>query len=185
MQARGATTLAEGGTLPPLIQVARRWTSDTFNHYVRKSPFLFKALLTGWAPSTRQFTCWPPLMWPAMAFVQFPSSSTHFHYAPSPSCYKPPGSKLKNIPPFPFPFSLLASLVLNQTTWAPLSSQLGESLCLLISVSISARIKLCESWLVELRGYFFTSLIGTCATSVSALCHHRVTCSLPMAESLF
>jgi len=57
MRAGGATALAEGGTSPPLIQAAGRWTSDTFNRYVRKSPFLFEALLTGRAPSTREFMC--------------------------------------------------------------------------------------------------------------------------------
>jgi hypothetical protein len=47
MRAGGATSLAEAGTPPNLIQVAGRWTSETFNRYVRKSPFLFEALLIG------------------------------------------------------------------------------------------------------------------------------------------
>jgi hypothetical protein len=47
MRAGGATALAEAGTPPNLIQAAGRWTSDTFNRYVRKNPFLFEALLIG------------------------------------------------------------------------------------------------------------------------------------------
>jgi hypothetical protein len=50
MRAGGATALAEAGTAPALIQAAGRWSSDTFNRYVRKNPFLFEALLTGRAP---------------------------------------------------------------------------------------------------------------------------------------
>ena len=50
MCAGGATALAECGTAPMLIQTTRRWTSDTFNHYVHKNPFLFEALLSGRAP---------------------------------------------------------------------------------------------------------------------------------------
>jgi hypothetical protein len=45
MQAGSATALAEAGTPPNLIQTAGHWTSDTFNHYIQKNPFLFKALL--------------------------------------------------------------------------------------------------------------------------------------------
>ena len=45
MRAGGATALAEAGVVPNLIQAAGRWTSETFNHYVRKNPFLFEALL--------------------------------------------------------------------------------------------------------------------------------------------
>lgn len=47
MRAGGATSLAERGVAPNLIQAAGRWTSETFNRYVRKSPFLFEALLIG------------------------------------------------------------------------------------------------------------------------------------------
>jgi len=47
MRAGGATSLAESGVAPNLIQASGRWTSDTFNRYVRKSPFLFEALLIG------------------------------------------------------------------------------------------------------------------------------------------
>ena len=50
MRAGGATALAEAGTAPLLIQAAGRWSTDTFNRYVRKSPFLLIALLTGRAP---------------------------------------------------------------------------------------------------------------------------------------
>ena len=50
MRAGGATALAERGTAPMLIQTAGRWTSDTFNRYVRKNPFLFEALLSARAP---------------------------------------------------------------------------------------------------------------------------------------
>jgi hypothetical protein len=50
MRASRATALAECGTAPMLIQATGRWTSDTFNCYVRKNPFLFKALLSGFAP---------------------------------------------------------------------------------------------------------------------------------------
>jgi hypothetical protein len=47
MRAGGATALAEAGIAPNLIQTAGRWTSETFNRYVRKNPFLFEALLVG------------------------------------------------------------------------------------------------------------------------------------------
>ena len=47
MHAAGLTMLAEAGVAPNLIQAAGHWTSETFNHYIRKNPFLFKALLIG------------------------------------------------------------------------------------------------------------------------------------------
>ena len=47
MHVGGATSLAERGVAPNLIQALGRWTSETFNRYVRKSPFLFEALLIG------------------------------------------------------------------------------------------------------------------------------------------
>ena len=47
MHAGGATALAEAGVAPNLIQTAGRWTSETFNRYVRKNVFLFEALLIG------------------------------------------------------------------------------------------------------------------------------------------
>ena len=56
IRAGGATALAEDGTAPVLIQAAGRWSSDTFNRYVRKNPFLFEALLTGHAPRVLTFT---------------------------------------------------------------------------------------------------------------------------------
>ena len=50
MRAGGAMALAEAGIAPNLIQSAGRWSTDTFNRYVRKSPFLFEALLVGRSP---------------------------------------------------------------------------------------------------------------------------------------
>ena len=50
MRAGGATALAEAGTPPALIQAAGRWSSNTFNRYVCKNPFLFEALLMSHAP---------------------------------------------------------------------------------------------------------------------------------------
>jgi hypothetical protein len=50
MCAGGATELAEAGTLPAIIQAGGRWSSDTFNRYIRKNPFLFEALLTRRSP---------------------------------------------------------------------------------------------------------------------------------------
>ena len=50
MRAGGATALAECTTASMLIQTTGRWTSDTFNHYVCKNPFLFEAVLFGHAP---------------------------------------------------------------------------------------------------------------------------------------
>jgi hypothetical protein len=52
MRAGGATALAEAGSPPPLIQAAGRWSTDTFNRYVQKSPFLFEALLSARRPHT-------------------------------------------------------------------------------------------------------------------------------------
>ena len=53
MRAGGATALAEAGVAPALIQAAGRWSSDTFNRYIRKNVFLFEALLIG-RPSSLQ-----------------------------------------------------------------------------------------------------------------------------------
>ena len=47
IQAGGTTSLTEMGIAPNLIQVAGRWTLETFNHYVWNDPFLFEALLIG------------------------------------------------------------------------------------------------------------------------------------------
>jgi hypothetical protein len=55
MRAGGATELAEAGTPPAIIQAAGRWSSDTFNCYIRKNPFLFEALLTGRSPHIISF----------------------------------------------------------------------------------------------------------------------------------
>lgn len=45
MRAGGATSLAENGVPPSLIQLMGRWTSDAFFIYIRKSPVLIQALL--------------------------------------------------------------------------------------------------------------------------------------------
>ena len=45
MRAGGATSLAENGIPPSLIQLIGRWTSDAFFIYIRKSPVLIQALL--------------------------------------------------------------------------------------------------------------------------------------------
>jgi hypothetical protein len=45
MRAGGATTLAECGTPPNIIQAMDRWASDTFQVYIRKNPVLLNALV--------------------------------------------------------------------------------------------------------------------------------------------
>ena len=45
MRVGGATSLAENGVPPSLIQFIGRWTSDAFFIYIRKSPVLIQALL--------------------------------------------------------------------------------------------------------------------------------------------
>jgi hypothetical protein len=45
MRAGGATSLAENGVPPSLIQLMGRWSSDAFFIYIRKSPVLIQALL--------------------------------------------------------------------------------------------------------------------------------------------
>ena len=45
MRAGGATSLAEHGVPPSLIQLMGRWSSDAFFIYIRKSPVLIQALL--------------------------------------------------------------------------------------------------------------------------------------------
>jgi hypothetical protein len=47
MRAGGATSLAENGTPPSLIQSIGRWASTAFQIYVRKNPVLIHALLLG------------------------------------------------------------------------------------------------------------------------------------------
>lgn len=45
MRAGGATSLAENGVPPSLIQAIGRWSSDAFLIYIRKNPVLVQALL--------------------------------------------------------------------------------------------------------------------------------------------
>jgi len=45
LRAGGATMLAERGAAPHIIQAAGRWSSDAFQTYVRKNPFLLHGLL--------------------------------------------------------------------------------------------------------------------------------------------
>ena len=47
MRAGGATSLAENGTPPHLIQAIGRWASKAFQIYIRKNPVLLQALLFG------------------------------------------------------------------------------------------------------------------------------------------
>jgi hypothetical protein len=57
MRAGGATSLAENGVPPSLIQFIGRWSSDAFFIYIRKSPVLIQALLYS---STRPSGHQPP-----------------------------------------------------------------------------------------------------------------------------
>ncbi|KAF8803885.1 hypothetical protein BYT27DRAFT_7195225 [Phlegmacium glaucopus] len=45
MRAGGATSLAEHGVPPSIIQPMGRWSSDAFVIYIRKNPVLVQALL--------------------------------------------------------------------------------------------------------------------------------------------
>jgi len=45
MRAGGATLLATQGALPSTIQAAGRWSSNAFQIYIRKNPFLLHAIL--------------------------------------------------------------------------------------------------------------------------------------------
>ena len=47
MRAGGATSLAENGVPPNLIQAIGRWASSAFQIYIRKNPVLLQALLFG------------------------------------------------------------------------------------------------------------------------------------------
>jgi hypothetical protein len=47
MRAGGATSLAEAGVAPPVIQAISRWASNSFQIYIRKNPVLLQALLFG------------------------------------------------------------------------------------------------------------------------------------------
>ena len=49
MRAGGATSLAENGVPPNLIQAMGRWASQIFHIYIRKHPVLLQALLFGQA----------------------------------------------------------------------------------------------------------------------------------------
>ena len=49
MRAGGATSLAENGVPPNLIQAIGRWASSAFQIYIRKNPVLLQALLFGLA----------------------------------------------------------------------------------------------------------------------------------------
>jgi len=52
MQASGATSLAEHGVAPSLIQAMGRWSSQAFLIYIRKSPALIQGLLFACARSS-------------------------------------------------------------------------------------------------------------------------------------
>ncbi|RDB17204.1 hypothetical protein Hypma_002006 [Hypsizygus marmoreus] len=47
MRAGGATSLAENGVAPSIIQATGRWSSDAFQLYIRKNPVLIQALIFG------------------------------------------------------------------------------------------------------------------------------------------
>jgi len=47
LQAGGATSLAQNGVPPSIIQAISRWASDAFKIYIRKNPVLIQALLFG------------------------------------------------------------------------------------------------------------------------------------------
>ena len=47
MRAGGATSLAEAGVHPNIIQAIGRWALDTFQIYIRKNPVLLQAMLFG------------------------------------------------------------------------------------------------------------------------------------------
>ncbi|KAF8426442.1 hypothetical protein L210DRAFT_3652909 [Boletus edulis BED1] len=52
MRAGGATALAMAGTPPHVIQAIGRWSSDEWQKYVRKHPYLQQALLHGSPPAS-------------------------------------------------------------------------------------------------------------------------------------
>ena len=47
MCAGGATSLAEAGVPPNIIQAIGQWASDTFQIYIRKNSVLLQAMLFG------------------------------------------------------------------------------------------------------------------------------------------
>jgi len=55
MRAGGATSLAEAGVPPHIIQATGRWASNTFHIYIRKNPILLHAMLFG-RPAHQQAT---------------------------------------------------------------------------------------------------------------------------------
>jgi hypothetical protein len=50
MRAGGATSLAESGVAPNVIQAIGRWQSDSWQIYVRKNPVLIQAMIFGGRP---------------------------------------------------------------------------------------------------------------------------------------
>ena len=44
-RAGGATTMAKAGAEPQLIKRASRWSSNAFEHYIRKNPVVLHALI--------------------------------------------------------------------------------------------------------------------------------------------
>jgi hypothetical protein len=53
MRAGGATAMAEGGASPDLIKAAGRWSSNAFERYIRKNPFVLHALILGRTSASR------------------------------------------------------------------------------------------------------------------------------------
>jgi hypothetical protein len=45
MRAGGATAMAEAGAVPELIKGAGRWSSSSFERYIRKNPVVLHALI--------------------------------------------------------------------------------------------------------------------------------------------
>jgi hypothetical protein len=45
MRAGGATAMAEAGAVPKLIKGAGRWSSTSFERYIRKNPIVLHALI--------------------------------------------------------------------------------------------------------------------------------------------
>lgn len=60
LRAGGATSLAEAGVLPAVIQAAGRWASNTFQIYIRKNPVLLQALIYGRPAHEPQVVAVPP-----------------------------------------------------------------------------------------------------------------------------
>ena len=52
MRAGGATSLAENGISPSLIQLIGCWSSDAFFIYIHKSPVFIQALLYSQQPQS-------------------------------------------------------------------------------------------------------------------------------------